>query len=108
MASALAQSWKALFNSNDSGVVMEFWLLLVELLQDYNVGCRNEAANCVTLIMSYIQGLYQCIPTALHLTIGVCVCMQCVCVCVRVRAYVCVRVCVCVCVCVCVQVCEHV
>ena len=60
MASAFAQSWKALLqcsNKTDSSVVMEFWLLLVELLQDYNVDCRNEAARCVTRIMSHIQGL---------------------------------------------------
>ena len=62
VASALCQSWRALLghlnNNNDSGIVMEFWLLLVELLQDYNVDCRNEAAYCVTLIMSDIQGLH--------------------------------------------------
>ena len=68
MASALGQSWWALLehvNNNNCGIVMEFWLLLVELLQDYNVDCRNEAAKCVTLIMSDIQGLH--ISIALHL-----------------------------------------
>lgn len=60
VASALGQSWRALlehFGSNDSDAVMEFWLLLVELLQDYNTDCRNEAAKCVTQIMSHIEGL---------------------------------------------------
>ena len=60
MASAVAQSWRVLLeylNNSDSGIVMEFWLLLVELLQDYNVDCRNEAAKCVTLIISDIQGI---------------------------------------------------
>ena len=60
VASAFAQSWRALLqcsNNNDSVVVMEFWLLLVELLQDYNIDCRNEAARCVTHIKSHIQGL---------------------------------------------------
>ena len=58
MASALDQSWKLLQYCNDDVVVMEFWLLLVELLQDYSVDCRNEAAVCVTHIMSHIQGLF--------------------------------------------------
>ena len=62
MASALGQSWETLLqycnDSSDDVVVMEFWLLLVELLQDYNVDCRNEAAKCVAHMMSHIQGLY--------------------------------------------------
>ena len=62
MASALGQSWETLLqycnDSSDDVAVMEFWLLLVELLQDYNVDCRNEAANCVGHMMSHIQGLY--------------------------------------------------
>lgn len=64
MACAISQSWRTLlqsFTNKDRVVVMEFWLLLVELLQDYNVDCRNEAAKCVTDIMSHIQGLYQCV-----------------------------------------------
>ena len=63
MASALGQSWRNVLqcfnNVDNSFVVMEFWLLLMELLQDYNVECRNEAAKCVTHIMSHIQGLCQ-------------------------------------------------
>ena len=62
MASALGQSWETLLqynnDSSDDVVVMEFWLLLVELLQDYNIDCRSEAAKCVAHMMSRIQGLY--------------------------------------------------
>jgi len=60
VSSAIGQSWRALldhYSSNDSVVGMEFWLLLVELLQDYNIDCRNEAAKCVNQIMCHIEGL---------------------------------------------------
>ena len=84
VSSAIGQSWRALLeylNNNDNGVVMEFWLLLVELLQDYNVDCRNEAAKCVTLIISDIQG--RC--SYVH----VCTCCMCVrSMCVHVCIYV--------------------
>jgi len=59
VSSAIGQSWRVLledYGSNDSVVVMEFWLLLVELLQDYNIDCCNEAAKCVNQIMSHIEG----------------------------------------------------
>ena len=62
VASALGQSWRTLLQCCDDNsgdvVAMKFWLLLVELLQDYNVDCRNEAAKCVAHMMSHIHGLY--------------------------------------------------
>ena len=60
VANALGHSWRALLHycCNDSTVITEFWVLLVELLQDYNVTCRNVAAKCLTDIQASIDGKY--------------------------------------------------
>ena len=58
VASALHHSWRSLIHhsDNDHKVITEFWLLLVELLQDYNVSCRNVAAKCVADIQASTDG----------------------------------------------------
>ena len=60
VANALGHSWRALLHycNNDSTLITEFWSLLVKLLQDYNVTCRNVAAKCVTDIQASSDGRY--------------------------------------------------
>jgi len=58
VANALGHSWRTLlhYSNNDSTVITEFWLLLVDLLQDYNITCRSIATKCVTDIQASTDG----------------------------------------------------